>query len=198
MAEAQSLDGLRGRVLPAQQPQWLHCGCLVAVASSRYSEQASAKTMLLSEGIRGGLIHYLLWNKPLLKMTEWTGETEWMKSLPRRLRVQQFNPWPRKREERRQREWEKGGTRRGRRYIPSSPEHGWRRGAAGGFHSLSSHQRSCCSPYGIWPFLTNRPPIHSQHTFSSSWNKVKKVHFFMPSEHWMAMRALHLCLIHIV
>lgn len=98
--------------------------------------------------------------------------------IAKEVRVQQFNPWPRKREERRQREREKGGTRRGRRYIPSSPEHGWRRGAAGGFHSLSSHQRSCCSPYGIWPLLTNRPPIHSQHTFSRSWNKVKKVHFF--------------------
>lgn len=97
-----------------------------------------------------------------------------MKSLPRRVRVQQFNPWPRKKEERRQREREKGGTSRGRRYIPSSPEHGWRRGSAGGFHSLSSHQRSCCSPYGIWPLLTNRPPIHSQHTFSGSWNKVEK------------------------
>lgn len=92
MAEAQSLDGLRGRVLPALCPQWLYCGCLVAVASSRYSEQASAKTMLLSEGIRGGLIHYLLWNKSLLKMREWTRETEWMKSLPRRLECSSLTP----------------------------------------------------------------------------------------------------------
>lgn len=97
--------------------------------------------------------------------------------IAREVRVQQFNPWPRNTEEKRQREWEKEGTRRDRRYIPSSPEHGWRRGAAGGFHSLSSHQRSCCSPYGIWPFLTNRPLIHSQHALSSSWNKVVSIFY---------------------
>lgn len=42
--------------------------------------------------------------------------------IAKEVRVQQFNPWPRKREERRQREREKGGTRRDRRYIPSSVE----------------------------------------------------------------------------
>lgn len=139
MAQAQSLDGLRDRVLPALCPQWPYCGCWVAVASSRYSEQASAKTMLLSKGIRVGLIHYILWNKSLLKMREWTRETEWMKSLPRRLECSSLTPG--------QERGRRGGkgierkeyTRRGRRYIPSSPEHGWRRGAAGGFHSLSSH-----------------------------------------------------------
>lgn len=176
LVQAQSLDGLWGRVLPALCPQWPYCECLVAAVSSCYSEQASAKTMLLSEGIRGGLIHYILWNKSL-KDERVNKRSRVNEIIAREVRVQQFNPWPRNTEEKRQREWEKEGTRRDRRYIPSSPEHGWKRGAAGGFHSLSSHQRSCCSPYGIWPFLTNRPLIHSQHAFSSSWNKVKKEHF---------------------
>lgn len=73
-AQAQSLDGLGGRLLPALCPQWSYCGWLVAVASSHHSKQASAKTMLLSRGIRGGLIHYILWNKSL--SARWEGVSE--------------------------------------------------------------------------------------------------------------------------
>lgn len=78
--------------------------------------------------------------------------------------MQQFNPWPRK-----------GGRRGGkgsgleRRNKERQALHPFIfLGADGGeglpvaFTSLASHQRSCCSPYGIWPFLTNRPPIHSR------------------------------------
>lgn len=76
--------------------------------------------------------------------------------------MQQFNPWPRKEGG----EAAKGAGRKEEQGEAGAAslhlsQRGWRRGAAGGFHSLASHQRSCCSPYGIWPFLTNRPPIHS-------------------------------------
>lgn len=41
---------------------------------------------------KGGLIHYILWNKSLLKMRERAREAEWMKSLPGRLECSSLTP----------------------------------------------------------------------------------------------------------
>lgn len=92
--------------------------------------------------------------------------------------MQQFNPWPRKEEER---EAKGVGERRNKERQALNPfiSGAWmeERGCRWLSQPLFSPEELL---FSIWDlaFLTNRLPIHSQRTFTSSWNKVKKDIFF--------------------
>lgn len=90
--------------------------------------------------------------------------------IAKEVRVQQFNPWPRKKEER---EAKGVGERRNKARQALNPFISGAWMEERGCRWLSQPEELL---FTIWDlaFLTNRPPIHSQHTFSSSWNKVKK------------------------
>lgn len=98
--------------------------------------------------------------------------------IAKEVRVQQFNPWPRKEEER---EAKGVGERRNKERQALNPfiSGAWmeERGCRWLSQPLFSPEELL---FTIWDlaFLTNRPPIHSQHTFTSSWNKVKKKDIF--------------------
>lgn len=109
--------------------------------------------------------------------------------------MQQFNPWPR----REGGEAAKGAGRKEEQGEAGAASlhllrRGWRRGAAGGFHKPRFSPEELL--FTIWDlaFLNKQAPYSLSHTHSGvhgiRWKKKERSAFFMPSEHWMAMRAL--------